>query len=272
MALQLQMKETTLGANDKKDFLMLAAHPKSGEKKDEEPAKEAQGAELAAIIAKHNKGFTDPKGIKIPAMPVIFACDFNNRPGGVTHNSFFGELREGNLSKITGTNVTSAYGDVLTQWRCPSATRKHPTFWKGADHGFLTPQQRVKNKFCPICKANGEKKLPACLADIEKFQSQLKATDEEKTDKDELKKLKKKLEQAEELKKRFRGVDLKKLLTIKLTREPEFTTNKWRKGGAQKEKQGITNQTIDYIFYTPEIECSQVLDTPTEVIELFACL
>jgi len=58
------------------------------------------------------------------------------------------------------------------------------------------------------------------------------------------------------------------LLKMKLTQEPEFTTSKWRKGGVQEDKRGITNQTIDYIFYTSkDFECSRVLDMPKENIE-----
>merc|ERR1711964_395317 len=49
--------------------------------------------------------------------------------------------------------------------------------------------------------------------------------------------------------------------------EPAFTTKKWRKGGAQKDKRGKTAEAIDYIFYTQEFECSQVLDITKEPIE-----
>merc|ERR1712034_142954 len=105
-------------------FLMMTAHVKSGDQKKDEPAKRSQGAEVAAIIAMHNQGRT-PEGKQIQAMPVIFACDFNNKPGGIAHNSFFGELREGNKSGIKkdlSESVTSAYADVLETWRCPAET------------------------------------------------------------------------------------------------------------------------------------------------------
>merc|ERR1711964_158923 len=50
--------------------------------------------------------------------------------------------------------------------------------------------------------------------------------------------------------------------------EPLFTTSKWRKGGVQVDKRGITNQTIDYIFYTSEdFKCARVLDITKEEIE-----
>merc|ERR1711964_331491 len=54
----------------------------------------------------------------------------------------------------------------------------------------------------------------------------------------------------------------------RLTQEPAFTTSKWRKGGVQVDKRGITNQTIDYIFYTSkDFECTRVLDITKEPIE-----
>merc|ERR1711964_467874 len=42
---------------------------------------------------------------------------------------------------------------------------------------------------------------------------------------------------------------------------------KWRKGGIQKDKRGKTAETIDYIFYTKEFECSQVLDITKDTLE-----
>merc|ERR1711964_418444 len=44
--------------------------------------------------------------------------------------------------------------------------------------------------------------------------------------------------------------------------EPPFTVDKVRKGGAQKDKVGGVQQTIDFIFYTKELECSRILAIP----------
>merc|ERR1711964_729003 len=38
-------------------------------------------------------------------------------------------------------------------------------------------------------------------------------------------------------------------------------------GGNQKDKRGKTAETIDYIFYTKEFECSQVLDITKDTLE-----
>jgi len=213
MALHLRMKKTN------QDFIMMTAHVKSGDSKADIPAKKAQGAEVAAIIATYNKGQgVTPEGHQIPAMPVIFACDFNNKPSGHAHKSFFGKLPKN--------FVTSAYANVLQTWRCPAETSKpkgetskgkltheesqigknSPRFWTETDHAPLLAQQRKLEK-CVTCNRE-------------------------------------------------------------LTQEPEFTTSKWRKGGVQEKKRGITNQTIDYIFYTSkDFECTRVLNMPTKKIE-----
>merc|ERR1711964_881028 len=74
LAVKLQTK-------DQREFLMMTAHVKSGESLKDIPVKMMQGKEVAGIIAKNNTG-----------MPVIFACDFNNKPGGDAHLAFFEEL------------------------------------------------------------------------------------------------------------------------------------------------------------------------------------
>merc|ERR1711964_711470 len=84
-------------------------------------------------------------------------------------------------------------------------------------------------------------------------------TDEQQSAKEELAK------SLEEAKKAFKIFSEEP--PTKLTQEPEFTTSKWRKGGVQEDKRGIINQTIDYIFYTKEFECTRVLDLPKEDIE-----
>jgi len=247
IAVHLQVKAT------KHDFLMMTAHVKSGEKPADLPAKVSQGQEVANIIAD-------------AGMPVIFACDFNNRPGGDAHNSFFAQLAK------RKTNVTSAYSNVLDEWRCVEETDntiKPERFRNSRDHTRLsdaekmTPEfcgtiqdpengqsiQNDDNRICPRCKQKGltmlaefskphvgQKKMTKMIADLERA---------------------------------------KHLLNKKLTQEPEFTSAKWRKGGAQEDKRGITNQTIDYIFYTSEprgenkvaLDCSRVLDLPHEPIE-----
>merc|ERR1711964_146170 len=77
-------------------FLMMTAHIKSGDSPGDVPAKKSQGAEVADFMA-------DAQAEK---MPVIFACDFNNRPGGDAHNAFFGQL------KARNTHVMSAYAKI----------------------------------------------------------------------------------------------------------------------------------------------------------------
>merc|ERR1711964_105881 len=261
MALHLQMKET------KQDFLMMTAHVKSGDKKADEPAKEAQGKEVAKIIAKYNKG---PE-----KMPVIFACDFNNRPGGIAHDSFIGQLTK------KKTTVKSAYNQVGT-WRCPAGTTKFKgetlkgeltndeekigtiKFWKKVvDHRPLTPaeiekslnesRQRETYPICPLCtETRMDELIPASKTKIEELKTGLKAAPEDEKLSKSLKAEKKALLRLQEK-------------TNMLTKEPEFTTTKWRKGGEQVNKRGITNQTIDYIFYTEEIECNAVLDMPREI-------
>jgi len=177
----LAVKLQTIVTKDEpaRDFLMMTAHVKSGDSPKDVPVKIHQGKQVAGIIVEHNK----------KQMPVIFACDFNNKPGGDAHNAFTGEL------KAKDTTVKSAYENVLQEWRCTEEIK----------HGRLSKIERVEGD-CPKCK-----KL--------------------------------------------------------LTQEPKFTTDKWRKGGTQKDKRGKTKQTIDYIFYTEEFECSRVLNITKEKIE-----
>jgi len=45
--------------------------------------------------------------------------------------------------------------------------------------------------------------------------------------------------------------------------ELDFTTCKWRKGGAQKDKLGVKKQTIDFIFYSEgDWQVRRTLDVP----------
>merc|ERR1711964_954374 len=116
----------------KHDFLMMTAHVKSGEKPADLPAKVSQGQEVANIIAD-------------AGMPVIFACDFNNRPGGDAHNSFFAQLAK------RKTNVTSAYSNVLDEWRCVEETDntiKPEQFRNSRDHTRLSDAEKKTPEFC----------------------------------------------------------------------------------------------------------------------------
>merc|ERR1711964_210144 len=97
---------------DGREFLVMTAHLASGNKLEDMPTKRYQGQQVANIIAEQNKAHN---------LPVIFACDFNNAPGGPTHKGFFGTLND-NLGKNP---VTSAYASMLQyrdEWRCPQAT------------------------------------------------------------------------------------------------------------------------------------------------------
>lgn len=180
IAVKLQLKTTD------QEFLVMTAHVKSGDKPKEVPIKEAQGREVANMMAdnhlllpgwagpftidgkvvyRHSNGSEQEETpLAATQLPVVFACDFNNAPGGHAHVAFYKKLAE------KGTVVTSAYGEVLGH-----------------------------------------------LADPTNYDEVVKA-------------------------------------------EPEFTTDKWRKGGEQKQKIKVTRQTIDYIFHTEEFECSRVLD------------
>merc|ERR1711964_141030 len=160
MAVKLQVQETE--KEKAKDFLMMTAHVKSGNKPTDLPAKIAQGQEVAGIIIKQIAANAN--------IPVIFACDFNNAPGADAHSAFFKAL------SARGTDVImSAYSNVI-----------------GGFKGKATPT----------------------------YEQMVNA-------------------------------------------EPEYTTDKWRKGGTQVDKRGKTAQTIDYIFYTPkDFEISRVLGMP----------
>jgi len=261
MALHLQVIET------KHDFLMMTAHVKSGEKTEDLPAKVAQGAEVADIIA--NAG-----------MPVIFACDFNNRPGGDAHRSFFGQLAQ------RKTKVTSAYSNVLDEWRCVEETDndiKPERFWKPyRDHSRLTPAEKESDEFqngtCPRCKGNGIK-MSDPAKEIQQLTRQLKEAESQQVVSPEqqvkLEAIAKKMGFMKKIQNKNYKLEAAILMDKKLTQEPEFTTAKWRKGGAQEDKRGITNQAIDYIFYTSEprgednvaLECSRVLGMTKEKIE-----
>merc|ERR1711964_426586 len=126
-ALQLQMKEGT-----KQKFLMMTAHVKSGELDADKPAKISQGREVARIMAAYNK-----------TMPVIFACDFNNRPGGDAHAAFFRELRTGHCSKtgceynILGNIDAECQGD--RDGRCTVCKSD----WIGADTNVTSAYSKV---------------------------------------------------------------------------------------------------------------------------------
>jgi len=85
---------------DGREFLVMTAHLASGNKLEDMPTKRYQGQQVANIIAEQNKAHN---------LPVIFACDFNNAPGGPTHKGFFGTLND-NLGKNP---VTSAYASML---------------------------------------------------------------------------------------------------------------------------------------------------------------
>merc|ERR1711964_322291 len=61
------------------EFLVMTAHLASGNKRNVLPKKIAQAKQVAGIIAESD-------------IPVVFACDFNNAPGGIGHNPFFKEL------------------------------------------------------------------------------------------------------------------------------------------------------------------------------------
>merc|ERR1711964_339564 len=154
----------------------------------------------------------------------------------------------------------------------------------GADHDHLTAEEKKRDEFrgmpmsgeqrddcriCPRCKDNAianPEKLEKCKELIQRLTTQLETatqeTEQAKSLQEALTEAKKDNELLEKEKKL-----IPKLLKMKLTQEPEFTTSKWRKGGQQVDKQGITNQTIDYIFYTEEIECAQILALPKEKIE-----
>jgi len=128
MALRMQMKEGT-----KQSFLMMTAHIKSGDKPEDEPAKKAQGQEVAQIMANSK-------------LPVIFACDFNNAPGGIAHRAFFKELRTGHCSKagckINDLNNIDA--------KCQGNKDGHCTVcgsdWKGADTDVTSAYSKVLGK------------------------------------------------------------------------------------------------------------------------------
>jgi len=81
LAVKLQFIETK--DQEATEFLVMTAHVKSGEKPADIPNKKYQGGEVARKIRDegHNKN-----------LPTIFACDFNNRPGGDAHIAFFKEL------------------------------------------------------------------------------------------------------------------------------------------------------------------------------------
>merc|ERR1711964_222999 len=121
MALKMKMKKT------KQDFLMMTAHIKSGDTEEDKPAKISQGREVARIMAAQT-------------MPVIFACDFNNKPGGDAHVAFSKELRTGHCSK-----ASCVFNDLShcseAGWnidaKCQGNKGGHCTVcrspWKGAD-------------------------------------------------------------------------------------------------------------------------------------------
>jgi len=164
IAVQLKVKATN------RHFVVMTAHLKSGTEPDDIPGKKAQAKEVAGIIKniKHNDR----------NMPVIFGCDFNNKPEDDEDNShriFYEELK----MKKGGYKVTSAYGKVRSEGK----------------YGASPTYQEVMGW------------------------------------------------------------------------EPPFTVDKVRKGGAQKDKVGGVQQTIDFIFYTKEIECSRILDITKDDLE-----
>jgi len=196
IALKLEIKYAD--GRPGREFLMMTAHLASGNKAKDEATKRDQGRQVARFIQKKNK-----------EIPIIFACDFNNRPGGVTHTEFFNVLR-GN------TPVTGAYDHFLKKWRCTEETNLPVNERTKADkdmHSPLTIRDAQtdlyqKRRICPKCKK-----------------------------------------------------------TRALRQGPVFTTDKWRRGGTQVAKKGITRERIDFIFHTKEFRCTGILDITKEKIE-----
>merc|ERR1711964_527871 len=161
----------------------MTAHLKSGTQAKEIPDKKSQAREVAHFIAQHNAR----------NMPVIFGCDFNNKPNGPAHQAFYEALKIESRpatyrsyhgergGRKGGYKVTSAYGKVLS-------------------------------------KIKGTYKDKPTYRDVVGW-------------------------------------------------EPPFTVDKVRKGGAQKGKIKPVKETIDFIFYTKEIECSRILEITNDDLE-----
>jgi len=251
MAVQLQIKATKQGPA--KDFLMMTAHVKSGDKMEDLPAKKSQGKEVADIIAQHNQ----------TGLPVIFACDFNNKPGGDAHIAFFKKLL---CKKRCGLALASA-----KQMKDLSQINR----WRAETIVFQKAMKKLQKKkgisAAEIEKSKKELK-PMITFTAEEFKQATTIALAQKTEVPN-----KKCEECHgtgfsvpvtsaygKVGGKF-GPDATYSEMVRA--EPAYTTDKWRKGGTQKDKRGKTKQTIDYIFYTEEFECSRVLNITKEKIE-----
>jgi len=266
LAVKLQIKGTP---EEQQDFIVITAHVKSGKRPDEIPCKEAQGKEIARYIAKYNADNT----------PVIFACDFNNQPPVDCPNKGWGKCPWWNANE----RLTTLPADV----HCPACEQLEPelvwTKHEKEKKGKVTIEYKGTRKdkegmLLPALGWSEEKTSDGVYTHPDGSERVVRPTAVKtqalRIDYKDGKVIKARPSMMgnglldghahyaffKELEKT--NTDVTSAYNNVLFSEPDFTTDKWRKGGEQKEKICITKQTIDYIFYTKEFECSRVLNLP----------